>query len=111
MQNFCTFTIECGARTAFIMELNGFSNIVVVRRTRESTDALRPVKRSGYVNGEMGHRYMPLSNVRKSVHASRHAKNKDKEVHNISNFTSIVTHGSEVHYADGHNCSLKLHGP
>ena len=54
----------------------------------------------------------PLSNARKSVRVYLHVKNKHKEVHNIiSTFTSIITHGSDMHYADGHSCSLKLHNP
>jgi hypothetical protein len=77
--------------------LNGF--FVVVRRARESTDALGPIKdRANWQDNQREqrdrHRHMPLSNARKSVPCFSACKEQDKEVHNISTSTSIVTHGS-----------------
>ena len=81
------------------MKLNGLLNIVVVRRARESTNALGPIKdranltRTINVNREIGTDTCSWATHVNLYHASRHAKNRI-EVHDISTSTSIVTHGS-----------------
>jgi hypothetical protein len=73
--------------------------MVVVRRARESTDALGPVKEIGPIwqdnqcEQRDRHRHMPLGNARKSVPCFSAYKEQDKEIHNILTPTSIITHG------------------
>lgn len=103
--------VQC--KTAFITKLNRILNIVVVRRARESTGPLGPTKdranfgRTINMNWEIGTHTCPRATDVNLCHASRHTKNKIKRSHFFINIYSRLG----VHYADGHSCSLKSHGP
>ena len=116
----CTFRrIQLRRKTAIVTELNRFLNIVVVRQTRESTDALGPIKKFGQIwqdnqceQKDRHRKYVcPWVTHVNLCRISRYAENRIKRSIIYINFYFNSNSRLVVHYADGHSCSLKTHGP
>jgi hypothetical protein len=71
-----TFTLSAAQYCIFSRKLDRFLNMVVVRRARESTETLGPIKDRANFDGGIGTNTGPWATDVNLCYVSRHAKNK-----------------------------------